>query len=407
MAPAGSYESLRAAINAGCDSVYFGVTQLNMRARSAGAFTIEDLKKIADICHDNNVKAYLTLNTILYDHDMILMKKIVDAVKESHVDSIIMADIAGIQYAREQGVTVHISTQLSVSNLDTIKFWSQYTDVVVLARELDLKMIKYICDEVKKQNITGPSGELIRIEVFAHGAMCVSISGRCGMSLYATNASANRGSCKQMCRRPYTVKDKKDGTEFEIDNEFVMSPQDMCTIQFIDQVMDTGVEVLKLEGRGRSADYVDKVVRCYREAIDAVEDKSYTKEKIEDWMERLGTVYNRGLSDGYYLGKKQGSWSESDNSLATEQKVFLGIVNKYFKQVNVAEIQVQAYELELGDEILFVGATTGVFRMKVEDLRDENENPIKKADRKSIVTVKTEEVVRKNDKVYIIKQKIN
>jgi len=402
MAPAGSYASLTAAIKAGCDSIYFGVTQLNMRARSSVNFTLEDLDKIAGICHENNIKAYLTLNTILYDHDLKLAKLIIDAVKKSHIDSIIVADIAAISYAREIGVNVHISTQLSISNLEGVKFWSKYADIVVLARELDVNMIRYIADKIIEEQIKGPSGEFIRIEAFAHGAMCVAISGRCGMSLYSDNSSANRGACKQNCRRPYIIKDKKTGTELEIDNEYVMSPKDMCTIGFLDKFLGSGVEVLKMEGRGRSPDYVDMVIRCYREAIEAIKEGTYTKKKIDEWMKRLGTVFNRGFSDGYYLGKKQGDWSSSDNSLATEKKVFLGIVKKYFKQPKVAEIEVQAYDIKVGDKLIFIGNATGVLCTEVKELRDEDENPITKAQKKCIVTLKVDETVRRNDNVYVV-----
>ncbi len=405
MAPAGSYEALQAAINAGCDSVYFGITQLNMRAKSACNFTLEDLQKIAEICHKNNIKAYLTMNTLLYDHDIKLMKTILDAVKKSHIDSIIAADIATIQYAREIGVPVHISVQLSVSNIETVKFWSQYAEIIVLARELDMQMVKHICDEIKKQKIRGPSGNLMRIEVFGHGAMCVAISGRCGMSLFTDNSSANRGACKQNCRRKYLVKDEETGKELVIDNQFVMSPKDMCTIDFLDKLVATGISVLKIEGRGRSADYVDTVVSCYREALDALESGTYSREKINKWLEKLKNVYNRGLSDGYYMGKEIREWSGSDTSLAREEKIFLGIVSNYFQKIKVAEIDLQAFDLQEGDDLLFTGPKTGVVRSKVKELRDADCQIVKKVPRKNIATVKVLGNIRKRDKVYVVRKR--
>ncbi len=405
MAPAGSYEALQAAINAGCDSIYFGITQLNMRAKSANNFTLEDLKKIAEICHKNGVKAYLTMNTLLYDHDLNLMKMILDAVKESSIDSIIAADIATIQYAREIGVPVHISVQLSVSNVETVKFWSNFAEIIVLARELDMKMVKHICDEIKKQNICGPSGKLMRIEVFAHGAMCVAVSGRCGMSLFTDNSSANRGACKQNCRKKYLIKDADTGKELLVDNQFVMSPADMCTIDFLDKLLATGVSVLKIEGRGRSADYVDTVIRCYREAIDSIEDGTYSREKIENWLEQMKKVYNRGFSDGYYMGKPVRKWSGSDSNLASEEKVFLGVVSNYFQKIKVAEIDLQAYDLQVGDKLLFTGPKTGVARTIVQELRNDNREVVSKISRKNIATIKVEADIRKRDKVYVVRER--
>ena len=405
MAPAGSYEALQAAINAGADSIYFGITQLNMRAKAANNFTLEDLRKIAGICHENKVKAYLTMNTLLYDHDINLMKMILKAVKESHIDSIIAADIATIQYAREIGVTVHISVQLSVSNIQTVKFWSQYAEIIVLARELDMKMVKQICDDIIEQDIRGPSGELMRIEVFAHGAMCVAVSGRCGMSLFTDNSSANRGACKQNCRKKYLIKDAETGDELLVDNQFVMSPKDMCTIDFLDKLIATGVTVLKIEGRGRPADYVDAVISSYREAIDSLADGTYSREKVKVWMERLKTIYNRGLSDGYYMGKKTREWSGSDTNLAKEEKVFLGIVSNYFQKIKVAELELQAFDLQVGDRLLFTGEKTGLARTVVKELRNADREIVDKIPRKNVATIKVEQDIRKRDKVYVVRER--
>lgn len=399
MAPAGSYEALSTAINAGCNSVYFGVEQLNMRSRSSNNFTIEDLKKIAQIGIENNVKTYLTINTVLYDHDINLMKKIIDAAKENGITAVIAADHAVMNYAKKVGVEIHISTQANISNIDTIEFYANYADVVVLARELSLKQVAEISREIKRREITGPSGKLIEIEIFAHGALCMAVSGKCYLSLHSHFASANRGACIQNCRRNYIVTDKDEGIEFEIDNEYIMSAKDLCTIDFIDEIIDAGVTVLKLEGRGRSADYVHVVTSCYNEAIDAYLEGTYTHEKVEGWKERLATVFNRGFWDGYYLGKKMGEWSDEYGSKATKQKMYIGRGIHYYDKARVGEFKLDAHNLNVGDEIMITGPTTGYVETIVNEMRLDNQptDGVKKGDTFSIPI---EHKIRPSDKLY-------
>ena len=404
MAPAGNFESLAAAIKAGADSIYFGVEQLNMRARAAN-FTLDDLPKIVKICQKSNVKTYLTLNTIMYDHDMNLMKKICDVAKKAKITAVIASDIAAINYATEVGLEVHMSTQVNISNIEAIKFYSKFADVIVLARELTLQQIKKICDEIKKQNIKGPKGELIKIEIFAHGALCVAVSGKCYMSLATYNASANRGACLQNCRRSYKVIDEETGDELRIENKQVMSPSDLCTIGFIDKLMDAGVSVFKLEGRGRSADYVYIVTKCYKQAAEAYLNGTYTKEKIEAWTKELESVYNRGFwQGGYYLGKKLGEWSGTYGSKATKEKVFVGIAKHYFPKTKIGEFLIQSDKIKVGDEIIITGNTTGVIQAKVESMfvNDKQSATAKQGD---VITIKIPERVRENDKLYVIKDK--
>ncbi|MDH5717766.1 MAG: U32 family peptidase [Spirochaetia bacterium] len=407
LAPAGTFESLQAAINAGCDSIYFGVHHLNMRARSSANFNFDDMKTISEICQKNNIKYYLTLNTLLYDHDLILTKNILKKAKEIQVSAVIAADTAAITEAIKQKIPVHISTQLSVSNIETVKFWSAYADTIVLARELDLKMIKNITSEIEKQNIKGPSGEKIKIEIFAHGALCIAISGRCGMSLYTDNSSANRGACKQPCRRAYEIIDKESGMPLEIDNEYVMSPKDICTIDFLDNVVESGVSVLKIEGRGRSPDYVDITIRCYKEALQALQNKTYSKEKINEWLKKLKTVYNRGFFDGYYLGGKKEIWSKAEGSVAKETKVFIGKIQKYFQKAGIAQIFIEAADFPVNNKVLITGTTTGVLWENVTELRDENKNNIQLGVQKSIATFPVSKRVRPGDKVYILEKVVN
>lgn len=399
MAPAGSFESLMAAIKAGADSVYFGIEQLNMRARSSNNFTIDDLARITSICSGYNVKTYLTLNTILYDHDLCLMHSIIDAAKENKVDAVIASDQAALLYAKKAGVKVHISTQANISNIDTVEFFAPYADVMVLARELSLMQVGAIAREIKRRNITGPSGKPVRLEVFAHGALCMAVSGKCYMSLHSDFASANRGACIQNCRRSYVVADKDQGTEFEIDNEYIMSAKDLCTIDFLDKIVDAGVDVLKIEGRGRSADYVYTVVKCYREAIGACLDGTYTPEKICDWKEQLSTVFNRGFWDGYYLGRKMGEWSDVYGSKATRRKIYLGRGVKYFDNVRTGEFKMEAQSLNTGDEILITGPTTGVIKTIVNELRvnDRPTGVVKKGD---VFSMPLGQKVRPSDKLY-------
>lgn len=405
MAPAGSYDAMNAAMNAGADSVYFGVEQLNMRARAANNFKLADLPRIAKMCGDRGVKTYLTLNTILYNHDIALMKKIVDAVKEAGITAIIASDISAISYANSIGVEVHISTQQNITNIEAVRFYAKFADVVVLARELTLKQVKQIHKQIIDEDIRGPAGELVEIELFAHGALCVAISGKCYMSLATNNSSANRGACVQNCRRKYRVIDEDTGDELVVDNKYIMSPKDLCTISIIDQVVDAGVTVFKLEGRGRSADYVDTVVRIYREAIDSYMEGTYTKEKVAKWTGILETVYNRGLwHGGYYLGKQLGEWSGEYGNKATKENIFLGRALKYYVQPKVGEFHMETGELAVGDDILVTGPTTGVIKMKVEKMIiDEKE--VDKVEKGDTFTIVTGDRVRKSDKLFVVKDR--
>lgn len=401
MAPAGSYEAMMAAIKAGCNAVYFGVEQLNMRARSTNNFTLDDLDKIAAIGKEHSVKTYLTLNTILYDHDIRLMKSIVQAAKKSGISAIIASDHAAIHAAHKEGMEVHISTQANISNVETIEFYSAFADVVVLARELSLKQVADICANIKRKNITGPAGKLIEVEIFVHGALCMAISGKCYMSLHSHYASANRGACIQNCRRSYVVTDKEEGIEFEVDNEYIMSAKDLCTIDFIDKVIDAGVSVMKIEGRGRSADYVFTATKCYREAIDAYFEGTYTAEKIQDWRNRLATVYNRGFWDGYYLGKKIGEWSNEYGSKATQKKVYIGKGVKYYAKSAIGEFRAESNFLEIGNKVMITGPTTGYVETTVEELRVNNE-AVQQVGKGDLFSFKVREKVRPSDKLYKI-----
>jgi len=399
MAPAGSWQSLQAAIQGGANSVYFGIEQLNMRARSSNNFTLKDLVEIAELCNKKNIKTYITLNTIIYDHDLILMKKIVDTAKQANITAIIASDQAVISYAASVNMEVHISTQTNVTNLETIRFFSHFADVVILSRELSLLQVKEITKEIEKQQIKGPSGNLIKIEIFVHGALCMAVSGKCYMSLHTTNSSANRGACIQNCRKTYTVTDKEDGHQFDIDNEYIMSPKDLCTIGFLDQVLDSGSSILKIEGRGRSPEYVKTTTQCYREAADAYLEGTYNKEKIKGWMSRLTTVYNRGFWDGYYLGQKIGEWTGAHGSKATKKKIYLGKAKKYFTKIQVAEFDLEAQHLKEGDNILIAGKTTGIIETIVAEIRinDKQVQGVKKGDNFSI---KLNHKVRPSDKLY-------
>ena len=399
MAPAGSWQSLQAAIQGGANSVYFGIEQLNMRARSSNNFTLKDLIEIAELCNKKNIKTYITLNTIIYDHDLILMKKIVDTAKQANITAIIASDQAVIGYAASVNMEVHISTQTNVTNLETIRFFSHFADVVILSRELSLLQVKEITKEIEKQQIKGPSGNLIKIEIFVHGALCMAVSGKCYMSLHTTNSSANRGACIQNCRKTYTVTDKEDGHQFDIDNEYIMSPKDLCTIGFLDQVLDSGSSILKIEGRGRSPEYVKTTTQCYREAADAYLEGTYNKEKVKGWMSRLTTVYNRGFWDGYYLGQKIGEWTGAHGSKATKKKIYLGKAKKYFTKIQVAEFDLEAQHLKEGDNILIAGKTTGIIETIVAEIRinDKQVKGVKKGDNFSI---KLNHKVRPSDKLY-------
>ncbi len=405
MSPAGSFDALNAAIKAGADSVYFGIEQMNMRARAANNFKTEDLPEIMRMCNEAGVRAYLTLNTILYDLDLELMKKICDNAKKVGVTAVIACDISVLQYAKSIGLEVHISTQQNVSNIESVKFFSQFADVVVLARELTLKQIKNIVEQIKTQNVCGPNGELIQIELFAHGALCVAISGKCHMSLTSYNAPANRGVCLQNCRRSYKVIDEETGVELSVDNKYIMSPKDLCTIGFLDKILDTGVYVLKLEGRGRSADYVSTVTKTYREAVDSVHQGTYTKEKIEKWVQELATVFNRGFwHGGYYLGKKLGEWSGVYGSRSSKVKTYIGVGKKFYKKISVGEFLIETGELCEGDEVVITGPTTGALKIKIKDLRVDGV-PSKTSSKGDLITFPVPERIRKNDKLFVNKER--
>ncbi len=403
MAPVGSYESLSTAINAGANSVYFGIEQLNMRARAANNFTTEDLREIVKICQENNVKTYLTLNTIMYDHDISLMKRICDVAKEAKVTAVILSDIAALSYASLIGLEVHMSTQANITNIEAVKFYSKFADVIVLARELTLTQIESICSDIKEEGIKGPSGELVEIEIFVHGALCVAISGKCYMSLATYNSSANRGACLQNCRRSYKLVDEETGDELVVDNKYIMSPKDLCTIGFIDKIISSGVSVLKIEGRGRAPEYVDTVVRCYREAVDSVLEGSYNKDKIDSWVSKLEKVFNRGFwHGGYYLGKELGEWSSSYGSQATTEKTYLGKVINYFPNVNVGFFQLETGMIEVGDNYLITGPTTGVVKGKIEEMKVDEKSSDKAVKGDSVTFLVTGKV-RENDKLFVVK----
>jgi putative protease len=399
MAPAGSFECLTAAIQAGANSVYFGVEQLNMRTKSTHNFILEDLPEIVSICKQNQIKSYLTLNTIVYDHDIKLMQNIIDTAQLAGVSAIIATDHAVLNYCRKKGVTVHISTQANITNVDSVEFYSAYADVMVLSRELSLLQVKAIAKEIERREITGPSGNLVKLEIFGHGALCMAVSGKCYLSLHSNFSSANRGACVQNCRKSYIVTDKDSGNELEIDNEYIMSAKDLCTIGFLDQIIDAGVSVLKIEGRGRSEDYVHITTKCYREAIDSVNEGDFSKDKIEDWMQRLSTVFNRGFWDGYYLGKQLGEWNDSDGSKATKRKIYVGKGITYYAQPKVAEFKMESHKISLGDTVLIIGPSTGIIEHTLEELRvDGNES--KEAQKGDLITFPLDLKIRPSDRLY-------
>jgi putative protease len=399
MAPAGSYESLTAAIQGGADSIYFGIEGLNMRARSSNNFTIDDLHNIARICREHNLKSYLTVNTIIYNNDMALMRKIVDAAKEAALSAIIAADVAVMIYARSIGVEVHLSTQLNITNSESLKFYAQFADVVVLARELNLDQVAAIHKDIVHQQIKGPSGALIRIEMFAHGALCMAVSGKCYLSLHEKDLSANRGACNQICRRGYIVKDKDSDIELEIDNEYIMSPKDLKTIHFMNKMMDAGVRVFKIEGRARGPEYVRTVVSCYKEAVQSCCDGTFTEVKMHDWNERLSTVFNRGFWDGYYLGQRLGEWTHRYGSGATKRKVYVGKVVKHFGNLGVTEFLVETQSVKQGDELLITGPTTGAVFVSADDIRVDMIT-VREAVKGDHFSLKTNEKIRPHDQLY-------
>ena len=401
MAPAGSWESLQAAIQAGADSVYFGIERLNMRSRSSSNFTTEDLHRIVERCKEAGIKSYLTINTIIYDEDLELMREIVDNAKEAGVSAIIAADVAVMQYAISQGVEVHLSTQLNISNIEALRFYAQFADVVVLARELNMDQVAEIHRRIVEENIVGRNGELIRIEMFCHGALCMAVSGKCYLSLHELNASANRGACMQVCRRAYRVHDEDSDIELTVDNKYIMSPKDLKTIHFMNKMMDSGVRVFKIEGRARGAEYVKAVVSCYNEAIEAHLNNTFTDDKVADWDVRLSKVFNRGFWDGYYLGQRLGEWSHNYGSKATHKKVYIGKCTNFFQKIGVAEFLLEAQTLSVGDEILVTGETTGAYEDVVEEVRVDLK-PVETVEKGTYFSIKTKDVVRRNDKLFKI-----
>lgn len=409
MAPVGCWESLAAAIEAGATSVYFGIEYLNMRARSSANFTTEDLHKIAGICREAGVKTYLTLNTVMYPEDLPLMRTIVDNAKAAGLDAIIASDIAVMQYARSQGVEVHLSTQLNIANTEALRFYAQFADVVVLARELNMAQVASIHRDIVEQHICGPKGELLRIEMFCHGALCMAVSGKCYLSLNNLGYSANRGACMQVCRRGYIVKDKESDLELEVDNQYIMSPKDLKTIHFLNKMLDAGVRVLKIEGRARGAEYVQTVVSCYREAVEAWQRGDYADDaiilpRIEDWNTRLARVFNRGFWDGYYQGQHLGEWTHSYGSKATRKKVFAGKCTNFFKNIGVAEFFIEATDaIREGDELLVTGETTGAYEVVAHDMRNAKGEPKEVIQKGAYFSLKTDKTIHRGDKLYVLK----
>lgn len=404
MAPAGDFTSMQAALDNGADSIYFGVEQLNMRARASMNFIIDDLPEINKRCSEKGVRTYLTLNTIIYDHDLSIIKTLLDKAKEANITAVIAMDQAVISYARQIGMEVHISTQINITNIETVKFYALFADTMVMSRELSINQIKKICDQIIKDDVRGPSGNLVEIEIFGHGALCMAVSGKCYLSLHSANSSANRGACKQNCRKKYTVIDQETGFEIELDNEYMMSPKDPCTISFLDQIIDSGVKVLKIEGRGRAPEYVATVVKAYREAIDAIAEKTFSQEKVTEWMSRLETVYNRGFWSGYYLGQELGEWSDNSGFSATQKKVYIGKGRHFYPKSNVAEFLIEAYDLTVGDKVLIQGPTTGSQEMIVETMQVDEKPEANKASKSDLITFKTDFRVRPSDRLYKIIQ---
>lgn len=402
MAPVGSYESLVAAVQGGADAIYFGIEGLNMRANSANNFTIDDLHKIADYCHEHGLKSYLTVNTVIYDNDIDTMHKIIAAAKEARISAIIASDLAAILYARSIGVEVHISTQVNISNSEAVKFYSQYADVVVLARELNLEQVYNIHQSIIKNDIRGPHGELVRIEMFCHGALCMAVSGKCYMSLHEMNRSANRGACGQICRRSYTVTDRDTGEQLDIENQYIMSPKDLKTIHFMNKMIDAGVRVFKIEGRARGPEYVRTAVSCYNEAINSYIDGSFSEEKVADWDQRLATIFNRGFWNGYYLGQRLGEWTSKYGSSATRIKVYCAKGIRYFSKIGVAEFQMEAGELHVGDEVIITGPTTGAVPVKIEEIRVDLK-PVEMTRKGERFSIKIADKIRPSDKMFLWK----
>ena len=401
MAPVGSYEALAAAIQAGAGSVYFGIGRLNMRSRSAKNFTLDDLRQLAETCNAHGVKSYVTVNTVIYDEEMEEMHQLLDAIKANGISAIIASDQSVIQYAQQIGVEVHMSTQCNITNLEAVKYYSQFADVMVTARELNIDQVKHITEEIERQQIRGPHGNLVRIEVFCHGALCMAISGKCNLSQDLFNSSSNRGACLQLCRRSYDVREREEGYELALDNEYIMSPKDLCTLPFLDRVLDAGVEVLKIEGRGRSPEYTKLTVEVYSEAVKAIQEGTFTQEKIDAWMQRLRSVYNRGFWEGYYLGRKTFEWSKQYGSHATQTKLYIGQVTNYFSKIGVAELRIETYDLNVEDSIMIIGPTTGVYEDGVREIRLDD-GPVPRAVKGDLCSIPVKSVVRRGDKVYKI-----
>ena len=402
MAPVGSRESFAAALHAGADSIYFGIKHLNMRAHSASAFTINDLKEMAETCRQHGVKSYLTVNTIIYGEDLPLMREILDAAKEAGISAVIASDVAVMTYAREIGVEVHLSTQLNISNVEALRFYAQFADVVVLARELNIQQVQEIHEAIERDRICGPSGELIRIEMFCHGALCMAVSGKCYLSLQNTGRSANRGECMQICRRSYIVKDKETDIELEVDNKYIMSPKDLKTIRFLDRLVEAGVRVFKIEGRARGPEYVKTVVECYREALDAILDNQFNEALKDSLDTRLATVFNRGFWDGYYQGQRLGEWTENYGSQTTERKVYVGRGTKYYSRMGLGEFHIEAAELHVGDKFLVTGPTTGAIYGTIEEMHDDTNAAVDVARQGSNVSFKVDAKIRHSDKLFRI-----
>lgn len=399
MAPAGSYESLMAAIQGRADSVYFGVGKLNMRSRSSQNFSLEDLERIAGICREHNVKSYLTLNAIIYDKELPAMRQTIDRAKEAGITAVIVSDVSVIEYARSRDMKIHMSTQCNITNLQEVRFYAKYASVMVLARELSLEQVYQIARGIEKDDIRDPYGDQVKLEIFVHGALCMAISGKCYLSLDNMNYSANRGACLQLCRRAYTVTDKDEGYELEVDHQYIMSPRDLCTIGFVDKIMQAGVQVFKIEGRGRGPDYVKTTTACYKEAVEAIQEGSYTKEKVDEWTRRLRGVFNRGFWDGYYLGRTMGEWSERYGSQATRQKHYIGRVTNYFSRLEVAEITMETGSFSAGDILMITGPTTGVLEIEPKEIRVED-NIVPATHKGDQCSVKVPELVRRGDKVF-------
>lgn len=399
MAPVGSYEALSAAIQAGAGSVYFGIGKLNMRSKSTKNFSLDDLHNIATICNEHNVKSYVTVNTVVFDEEIEEMHQLIDAVKANNISAIIASDQSVIQYAKTVGVEVHMSTQCNITNIEAIRYYSQFADVMVTAREVSLNQVKAITKKIEEQNIRGPKGDLIRIEVFCHGALCMAVSGKCYLSLDNFNTSANRGACVQTCRRAYTVQDRDKEITLDIENEYIMSPKDLCTLPFLDKLLDAGVKILKIEGRGRSPEYTKVTVGVYKEAVDAIINGTFTEDRIIEWTERLRSVYNRGFWDGYYLGRKIGEWTERYGSQATKTKLFVGTVTNFFGKINVAEIRMETQDLNIGDNIMIIGPTTGVYEDQISEIRVDLKS-VNASVKGELCSIPTKDVVRRGDKVY-------